>query len=353
MYFAKMMLMMKRILLFLMFIVLSVPVSAQGAAGQLLARINDLRASVGQAGYTTNGALTAAASAHATWMVNSGQISHTGENGSNPRTRAQNAGYSSNLVSENIYMGSSASIESAWSFWLNSPIHYAGMTSPNYNNIGIGTASGANGYAFVLVFGNSSGSLPSSGSGGVRSGGASSGGNTSEAVAPSYVVGVDGIGNIMHEVQAGDTFGDIALIYGYTWEDLPYMLEVNGMTEDSYLEIGSVFLVPPQSGTYTPSPAPPTQTPTATHTPSPLPQTATESRIATQMIAPATFVMPPITPTERVIIRSAPTPTAPVIAEETQPTQPPSGAQPLLMIAIIVQLGVIGIATFEFIRRSR
>ncbi len=327
------------------------------STGELLSRINDLRGSVGLSGYTINNALTAAANNHAAWMVNTGNVSHTQDNGSGPRTRAQNAGYSSNFVSENIYMGSDSSISSAWTFWVNSPIHYAGMTSPNYNNIGIGTAAGANGYAFVLVFGNSSGSLPRSINTSNNAGGQ---GGDQAVVVPSFVVGIDGIGNIMHEVQPGDTIGDIALIYGYTWEDVPYMLGVNGLSEDDVtsLEIGSVFLVPPQDGTYTPSPAPPTSTPSATHTPTVPPQTATEMMVATQMIAPVTFVMPSQTPTEAVVVRSMPTltptstPSASPLTEASEQTDT-SPVQTLLIIALVVQVGVIGIATFEFFRRSR
>lgn len=334
---------------------LVMPISAQ--SDRLLSRINDLRISVGLSGYTINSALSSAAQNHALWMVNTGKVSHTQEDGTGPRVRAKNAGYSSNFVSENIYMGSDSSIGSAWNFWLNSPIHYAGMTSPNYNNIGIGIASGANGYAFVLVFGNSTGSLPQSR---VTGGGNNNSSASSNAVVapPSYVVGLDAKGNIMHEVQPGDTIGDIALIYGYSWEDLSYMMEINGMTDDDvrFLEIGSVFLVPSQDGTYTPSPAPPTTTPTITPTPTLAPQTATESVLVAQMVAPATFVMPSPTPTKSVVVRSIPTltptatPTVDVLTES--PPQQDNSFQVILIVAVILQVGIIGGATLEFWRRS-
>lgn len=349
--FAKMATMKKRLLLTLTIAMLTLSVTAQGSSGELLARINNLRASVGQSGYTINSALTVAATNHAAWMARTGKVSHTQDDGTGPRARAQSAGYSSNFVSENIYMGSDPTIETAWSFWLNSPVHYAGMTSPNYNNIGIGTASGANGFAYVLVFGNSTGSLPRSVTTGISSGG---GGSNSAPEPPSYVVGVDAIGNIMHEVQPGDTIGDIALIYGYTWEVVPYMLDVNGLTEAdvAYLEIGSVFLVPPQDGTYTPTPAKATQTPTPTKKPT---QKATATPTAIQLVAPATFVMPSPTPTEALIVRSVPTQTpttSPVISTSVSEQSDPSPIQSLLIVAIVIQVGVIGVATIEFLRRS-
>lgn len=333
---------------------MALPVSAQGSAG-LLTRINDLRASVGQAGYTTNGALASAAQNHASWMVNTGNVSHIQDDGSGPRVRAQNAGYPSNWVTENIYMGSQSGFATAWTFWVNSPIHYAGLTSPNYSDIGIGIASGANGYAYVLLFGNAAGSLPQS----VSTGGGNTQGSNQIAAAPSFVVGVDAIGNIMHEIQPGDTVGDIALIYGYTWETLPYMLDINGMTEDdiSYLEIGSVFLVPPQDGTYTPTVAPSTPTSTATATASIPPETATESMLIAQMVAPATFVLPSMTPTSAMIVRANSTATpqpTPVLQEITQPTDNSDNTLKLvLIVAVILQVGIIGFATVEFFRRSR
>ena len=345
------------LLLSLWLLLIAMPVSAQGTAVQLLQRVNELRASVGQAGYTSNVALASAAQNQATWMVNTGKVSHTQDDGSGPRVRAQNAGYGSNWVSENIYMGSRSGIADAWNFWINSPIHYAGMTSPNYNNIGIGVASGANGYAFVLVFGNSAGSLPQSSS----TSGNNNNPNSSNQVAapPSFVVGVDAIGNIMHEVQAGDTMGDIALIYGYTWDVLPYMLEINGMTEDDvpYLEIGSVFLVPPQDGTYTPTAAPPTHTPTITPTATVPPRTATETMLIRQMVAPATFVLPSATPTRAVIVRFVPTATPQPTPSLQEATVTQAGSDDtiklVLIVAVILQLGIIGFATLEFFKRAR
>lgn len=236
---------------------------AQDSVTYLLNSINGLRGTLGVAPYSLNGTLSIAAHNQAAWMAETGQVSHTQTDGSTPSTRAQRAGYQSTWVSENIYMGTNATAQSAWQWWLNSPIHYRGITSTNYSEIGIASASGANGQAFVLVFGNPSGTWnpPASSSGGNSVSSGSSG-------LPPYVVGVDNVGNIMHEIQAGHTLGDIALIYGYTWDDLQYIRDLNGMTEPEgrNLEIGSVILVPPQSGTFTPTPVPVDFTPPAPET---------------------------------------------------------------------------------------
>lgn len=234
---------------------------AQDAVSDLLGRINGLRASLGLPGYTLNSALSAAAANQAQWMASTGQISHTQADGSTPSSRAAAAGYGGSWVSENIYAGTNAGVGDAWVFWLNSPIHYRGMTNASYQEIGIAAASSDWGRAYVLVFGRVGGTpivVP-------RPNGDGSGSSAASAP-PSFVVGLDNFGNIMHEVQPEQTIGDVLLSYGYTWEDLPEFLTLNHKTDADIrrLQIGEIVLVPPYGGTYTPTPYPegwPTNTP--------------------------------------------------------------------------------------------
>ena len=235
----------------------------QDPAGYLLGQVNGLRQSLGLPGYTSNGALAAAAQNQAQWMADSGQVSHTQYDGSTPSVRAQRAGYGSSLVSENIYMGTNATAATAWQWWINSAVHYRGLTSTNYTEIGVGVATGANGTAFVLVFGNPGGVLPAPVR--VSSGSAAASSASGPRGLPPYVVGMDNYGNIMHEVQPGHTLGEIAMFYGYSWDDLERIRQLNEMSEPEgrQLAIGSVLLIPPWDGTYTPTPGePPTVTPT-------------------------------------------------------------------------------------------
>jgi len=245
--------------------------AAQDAASVLLPRINNLRAAKRLPAYALHASLTAAANNHARWMAITGEISHQQHDGSGPRTRAVNAGFPSNWVSENIYRGASAI--TAWEWWLNSPTHYAGLVSPYYDRIGIGSASGAHGKTYVLLFGNSTGRLLESSA---RTG---SGGGRSAGGQPSFVLGLDEFGNIKHEVQPGQTIGHILLIYGYTWDKYPYLLEINGMSEADRLNMqpGSVILVPPQDGTFTPAPTTTSAAVTATAAPT---AAATEEGVA-------------------------------------------------------------------------
>lgn len=224
---------------------------AQGVAQDLLGRINGLRAELGLAPYSLNGALTAAAQSHAQWMADTQQVTHVQDNGSSPQTRAQANGYASRWVSENIYMGGLASVDSAWNFWINSPIHYRGLTSANFQDIGIASAQGAGGEAFVLVFG-----VPPGSSAVVSNSGNSNAASNEPAAPPIAIVGYDEVGNIQYELQAGDTLGDVLLLFGYTWDDLNTIMGLNAFTDADIrsLDVGQVVLVPPPQGTYTPTP---------------------------------------------------------------------------------------------------
>lgn len=326
---------------------IAAPAAAQDAASVLLPRINNLRASRGLPAYAPHPSLTAAANNHARWMADNGEISHYQQDGSGPRTRAVNAGFPSNWISENIYRGASAL--TAWEFWLNSPIHYAGIVSPNYDKIGISSASGARGNTYVLVFGNSTGRLPESGAntgnGGER---------TAAGGQPSFVLGLDEFGNIKHEVQPGQTIGHILLTYGYTWEEYPTLLELNGMSEADRLNMqpGSVILVPPKDGTYTPAPASAAASATATDRATAAPTTGPSE---TPVASTATPTAPPATP---LTIRVGGFP-----AETAEPVLSPPNRQAggsgrlwraaLLGAAIVIQLGVVGAAAIELSRRSR
>ncbi|PJF21793.1 MAG: hypothetical protein CUN56_09255 [Phototrophicales bacterium] len=321
---------MKRLIFLVFIFVVILPVEGQDVANELLGRINGLRASLGLHPYTLNGALTAAAQNQANWMVETGQISHTQANGSTPRTRAQAAGYASSWVSENIYMGNYATVDAAWQFWLNSPIHYQGITSDHYYDIGIASATGNGRTAFVLVFGNPSTSVrvappitvPQSDPYNYLGNGSTADVNAVPPP-PSFIVGVDENGNIMHEVQPGDTLGDILLIYGYTWDDIQRIRDLNGFTEEEgrNLAIGQIVLIPPWDA--------PETTPLAETTEEPaagvanLAQPSSSETAATETPFIAITVIPSPTPSNEVAIPQSEITETPVWSAATFTPQAP------------------------------
>jgi len=129
-------------------------VFAQDDAGTILAQINGLRASKGLPPLSMNGALTAAATAHSTYLANNRRTDpHVEANGSTPHSRITAAGYGGSYVGENVYGGSMATAAIAWNYWLNSPVHYTGMTNPGFSEIGIGVVRGPFGTFYTTDFG--------------------------------------------------------------------------------------------------------------------------------------------------------------------------------------------------------
>jgi uncharacterized protein YkwD len=334
-------------------------ISAQDEITDLLGRINTLRATKGLPAYTLNAALSAAAQSQSQWLIDNGcTIAHVHPDGSSPRSRAQAAGYPTSDVSENIYCGGLATVDYAWTFWINSPIHYAGLVNTRYKEIGIGVAHGSDGSGFTLVFGNPGGpdfAPPAAAN--------------AASQQPSYVVGVDEHGNIKHEIQPGDTIGDILLIYGYTWADIPTLLALNNMTQNDFrtLKPGTILLIPPKAGTYTPTPGDaPTATPEA---PTAEPPTLIEA-LPTATSVPGETSFPPtpdpvvqaiaFVPTDTASALLSPSATAPeaafvaTVAPKTSGVvSAPSQTPPALIIALVVQLAVLLGAGFGFIRRMR
>ena len=129
-------------------------------APQLLALINQARASQDPAlpALTLNAKLSAAAQVHSNDMACNSNLDHTGTDGSTWYTRIQAQGYNYAYASENIYAqppqyGGTA--QSAFTWWMNSPIHRANILNPKVTEIGIGYAdvptSALGGY-FTLDF---------------------------------------------------------------------------------------------------------------------------------------------------------------------------------------------------------
>jgi hypothetical protein len=167
------------------------------------------------------------------------------------------------------------------------------------------------------------------------------------------------------------------------------MMALNEIIDVRDLEVGSVFLVPPKAGTYTPVPTtpPPTLTPTpvpptltpyvalrpvnaATIQVTPLaaltqPPTAPAAGIATAAAAPAWLETvspsPEATQTPTVTAESAAgavavalAPTGePLVAAAVLPPTPENNTNTLLIVAILVQVGVIGAAAISFLRGGR
>jgi len=141
-------------------------------AQQLLARVNALRAAgiVCPAGNSApapetgagarrplTGTLAfsplhaAAAFMQAKRMVQVNDVTHEGEGGSTPQSRAATAGIRAASVSEIVYLGRRGGVEGAVTWWRHSAVHCRVMTDPRYSVAGASVVAGPDGTAYVMV----------------------------------------------------------------------------------------------------------------------------------------------------------------------------------------------------------
>lgn len=222
-------------------------------AYDVLNAVNQIRESNGLPPYQINGSLMAAAQAHSDYQASIGQVTHTGQGGSNARSRAMAAGYGGGatvFVSENIYGGSSASAQAAVNWWMGDALHQNTMLSPNYTDAGAGVASNGSAMYYTLDVGYVSGSP---GSGGTGSTSASAVPATALAFIPVQISTPAPDGSIVHEVQTGQTLWTIAAAYKVT---LPEILQLNNMTDTTTIYPGNKIMVKAALANPTATPTP-------------------------------------------------------------------------------------------------
>lgn len=227
------------------------PAAAQsGSAGEIMALVNQVRATYGLTAYTYNSALASAAQNHANWMAATGIYSHVQTYGSTPQGRAESYGYTG-WVSENIVGGTGLTPQEGVIWWQNSPVHLAGLVSTRYSEAGVGVATGQGQNFYVLVMG-SPGSRNDDPAGAPRQ-------NAQPlVVTPIEISPPDADGSVVHEVQEGQTAWAIAARYNVPLGEL---LWLNNLSDQPLLHPGDRLTIRLGEG-QTP---PPTPTPPTTH----------------------------------------------------------------------------------------
>ncbi len=253
------------------------PARAQDYVTDVYNRVNALRAQYGLAAYRLDPVLSAAAQAHSEWGASSGYFDHVQPDGSRPTDRAIRAGYGNAgeiRVSENIYWGSNATPESAVTWWTNSSIHFQGMTSAFYEDIGVGVAYGASGGYYTLMFGKHTDSGSGSSAPGNQPANAPAAPVDDVPEIPTVLLSTpDADGSVVHIVQEGQAIWNISAAYGVS---LPDLLALNNLSDSAFIHPGDrinvrlpntpVPTVPP---TLTPWPTRPPITPIARFTGTP------------------------------------------------------------------------------------
>ena len=124
---------------------------AQDPAGELLSLVNNTRLTQGLYPYVTNRALTTAAQRHSDDMATTGQVSHTGSDGSSDTQRILEAGFGvyefGPLVGENVHGGTGGS-KVPFSAWMDQSGARSNLLHDEYREVGIGVASDTQGRSF-------------------------------------------------------------------------------------------------------------------------------------------------------------------------------------------------------------
>jgi uncharacterized protein YkwD len=117
---------------------------------------NQTRASNGLATLCVHEALTQAAQYHSQDMIDKGYFSHNSYDGESYSARLERFGYDSyEEVGENIAWGTGTNAypDSTFQSWMNSSEHQENILSPNYREVGIGTATGeCEGYSGCTMY---------------------------------------------------------------------------------------------------------------------------------------------------------------------------------------------------------
>ena len=217
------------------------------SAADVIAQINSYRGQNGLPAYQINSKLMLSAQAQSDYQASIGTVTHTGQSGSSARDRAYAAGYGDGntiWISEIIYGGNQATVDTAMTWWKNSSIHNGTMLSTQYKDIGVGVASSGNNVYFTAVMGYIVG-----GSSTDNNSDTGSETDTDDQPHAILIIPVEAAepredGSIVHVVRTGQSLWNISAVYQVSIEEL---LALNDFIENKVIYPGQEILVrPPQ-----------------------------------------------------------------------------------------------------------
>lgn len=126
--------------------------AANSQAERVLQLVNKARADAGCRPLTANSKLNAAAQKYSDVMARSGQMSHTGPDGSQVNDRVEREGYAWSSVGENIAQGQQ-NADAVMDAWMHSQGHRENILNCDFREIGIGVHEGDGGPWWTQDFG--------------------------------------------------------------------------------------------------------------------------------------------------------------------------------------------------------
>ena len=113
----------------------------EAVRAEMLARVNAARRSAGLPPLRRSPDLDRAAQEHARDLLARGYYEHVSPEGSTPLSRASAAGYTADLIAENLHQ-LTAPVEAVLDDWLRSPGHRRNLLDPGASDLGVGLAIG-------------------------------------------------------------------------------------------------------------------------------------------------------------------------------------------------------------------
>jgi uncharacterized protein YkwD/LysM repeat protein len=217
------------------------------SASELIAAVNQFRASYGMSSLNVDPILMAVAEAQNNYSISIGHITHYGPDGSRPREQAMAAGYGGGatvFISENIVMGTGMTPGGAVQVWTGDEPHLNTMIGTYYRDVGAGVGEDGDGMVYYTL-------ITGYVAGGYSANSTAPAGGVVFPVAPAPVVRAtpQADGSIIHTVQTGQTLWTIAAVYDVPLNEL---LEVNGLAETALLHPGDQVMIRPGGAVTTP-----------------------------------------------------------------------------------------------------
>ncbi|MFH1184603.1 MAG: CAP domain-containing protein [Chloroflexota bacterium] len=243
--------------------VLAGPIDAYGVVDA----VNALRASQGLPPYSVSSILMSIAQTQAEYMASSGSVTHTGPDGSRPYQRGLAAGYPlagqipPGFFSENIQSGGEdLSPAAVVQIWTGDAPHMNTMASAMLQEIGAGVAvSGGRVYYVIDCARPTTGGLPQAYTPGAAESAFSA---SNEIIVPVSKSTPNANGELIHEVQSGQSPWQIAIEYGVKIDEI---WALNQLPAGYIINPGDTLVVK-IVGTATAVPATETLAPSATAT---------------------------------------------------------------------------------------
>ena len=272
----------------------------QSSGSDVIAAVNELRASHGLPPYQINSALMSAAQAHSEYQARIGKTTHTGADFSTPKSRAMAAGFGGGaivFISENIASGIEMTAAQAVEIWQSDSLHLSTMLSAYATDAGAGVATDGNVTYITLDSGYVAGqaghgpdqAVPTLAPGSPTQ---SPSGQPSSGFVVRSVATVTPMsdGSIIHIVQPGEVLLNIALAYSVKLSEL---YKLNYLNDQSVIYPGQKIKIKGPDPTSTPTVTPtltdvPTATRRPTRTPTPAPSITPPGPTGTQ--SPSTVV---------------------------------------------------------------